>query len=166
MKTATSFGGPFVFIPIDLIDDWVNAMGEAPDSERGLYGKVCGHNSYMHSIPFGGTEVLRIAEDPSDLFWIPREDGGLIIQWIAAESLGDLIAHGEAVAESNQWEEVLSFEVANSRMCIMDSCGFDGDDQPKIDIDLSPGIYEVCATHNEGENTWATVFRVAKKREM
>ena len=95
MQTATSFGGPFVVLPRRLVSAWVTGIGDRPEQDRGLYGKVCGPHSHMHVIHFHGTDVLRVAEDPGDLYWVPRDGGGLIVQWIAADSLGELIEFGK-----------------------------------------------------------------------
>ena len=47
-------------------------------------------------------------------------------------------------------------------MRIMDSCGFDGDGQPKIDCVLDPGEYRINATYAEDDDTMATVFQLTK----
>ncbi|MFT6180452.1 MAG: hypothetical protein ACJAQT_004016 [Akkermansiaceae bacterium] len=65
METATNFGGPFVMMSESLAPAWVEAMKEAPDPEKGLYGEVCGTMSLMHELDFQGREVLRLGEDPS-----------------------------------------------------------------------------------------------------
>jgi len=58
--------------------------------------------------------------------------------------------------------ESLEIEVLTEEIRIMDSCGFDGDDQPKIDALIEPGIYQVQATYEKGSDTWATVFQLTR----
>jgi hypothetical protein len=78
-------------------------------------------------------------------------------------TLEDLVAFGQKVAAADQWQETLEFTIADPELQIMDSCGFDGDDQPKIAILVEPGEYQIAATYAEDENTMATVFRLIKK---
>ena len=162
METATSFGGPFILLPKCLADEWSEAMGDSPEPDSGLYGEVCRSGDFMHLIPFHGVTVVRIAELPSDLFWIPADRGGLIVQWVGADSLDDLVAFGRKVAAENEWQESLQFTVADQQIRIMDSCGFDGDGQPKIDIAIDPGVYQINAAYAEDDCTMATVFRLTK----
>ena len=56
---------------------------------------------------------MRIAEEPSDLFWIPTDCGGLVIQWVGVDSLKDLIAFGEKVVAANEWKETLDFTIVS-----------------------------------------------------
>ena len=163
METATSFGGPFVLLPKRLTGEWSKAIVDNPDPDTGLYGEVCESKDFMHLISFQGVSVVRIADDPSDLFWIPTDHGGLVLQWVGADSLEDLVAFGQKVAAADQWQETLEFTIADPELRIMDSCGFDGDDQPKIAILVEPGEYQIAATYAEDENTMATVFRLTKK---
>ena len=163
METATSFGGPYILLPKSLAGEWSLAMGDSPDPDSGLYGEVCQFGSFMHLISFHGVTIVRIAEDPSDLFWIPTDQGGLIVQWLGADSLEDLLAFGQKIAAANEWQDVLEFTVSDADIRIMDSCGFDGDDQPKIDISIPPGEYQIDAAYAEDDATMATVFRLSKK---
>lgn len=116
----------------------------------------------MHLISFQGTQILRVAEMPDDLFWILSDSGGLIIQWVGADSLEQLVDFGRKVAEANAWQESLEFDVEDAAIRIMDSCGFEGDGQPKIDVQLAPGRYQVEAAYAENENTMATLFRLTQ----
>ncbi len=163
VKTATSFGGPFILLPMRLADEWSKAIGDTPEPESGLYGEVCGSEGFMHLISFQGSTVVRIAEEPSDLVWIFTDRGGLILQWVGADSLDDLVAFGQKIAAANEWQETLDFTIADPELRIMDSCGFDGDDQPKIDFSIDPGEYQINATYAEDSDTMATVFRLTKK---
>ncbi|YCM43726.1 Imm21 family immunity protein [Verrucomicrobiaceae bacterium 227] len=166
LQHAESFGGPFIILPRNLVGSWVRDMGDHPTPDEGLYGKAChlDNPGYICAVPLQGTEVISITEDPSDIFWVPRKSGGLIIQWLAADSLEDLIAFGERVADNrDQWDETLEFEVPDSEVRIMDSCGFETDDQPKIDITLVPGLYQIKAALGEDETTMATVFEITRQ---
>lgn len=163
MNNATSFGGPFVLLPQHLADEWSEAMGDCPEPDSGLYGEVCGEASLMHKISFRGTEVLRVAEEPGDLFWYPTDTGGLVIQWIAADSIEQLVDFARNVSDRGEWQERLEFVVVRGAMRIMDSCGFDDDGQPKIDVELTPGKYLVEALYAVNANTMATVFRFTGK---
>ena len=162
METATSFGGPFVLLPKILANQWSKAIGDNPEPDSGLYGEVCGSEDFMHLISFQGRTVVRIAEEPGDLFWIPTDQGGLVLQWVGADSLDDLVAFGQKVAGTNDWQETLEFTISDPELRIMDSCGFDGDDQPKIDLSIDPGEYQISATYSEDENTMVTVFQLTK----
>ena len=71
-------------MPKRLLDKWVESMGGVPDPEIGLYGEVCSEQSLMHVIRFEGAEIVRLAEEPSDLFWLPSELGGIVVQWMGA----------------------------------------------------------------------------------
>lgn len=163
METATSFGGPFIFLPKRLTDEWSKAIGDNPEPDSGLYGEVCGSENFMHPISFQGSTAVRIAEEASDLFWLPTDRGGLVLQWVGADSLDDLVAFGKKVAATSEWQETLEFTISNQEMRIMDSCGFDGDDQPKIDLSIDPGEYQISATYAEDENTMSTIFQLTKK---
>jgi len=162
METATSFGGPFVLLPKIFANQWSKAIGDNPEPDSGLYGEVCGSEDFMHLISFQGRTVVRIAEEPGDLFWIPTDQGGLVLQWVGADSLDDLVAFGQKVAGTNDWQETLEFTISDPELRIMDSCGFDGDGQPKIDLSIDPGEYQISATYSEDENTMATVFQLTK----
>ena len=163
MNQATSFGGPFVLMPKRLLDKWVESMGGVPDPEIGLYGEVCSEQSLMHVIRFEGAEIVRLAEEPSDLFWLPSELGGIVVQWMGADSAEQLLAYGEKIADEAKWDEELEFEVKESDLVLMDSCGFEGDGQPKIEISLSAGSYKIEAVYSESETVADTVFRIRKK---
>jgi hypothetical protein len=163
MKTATSFGGPFILLPKKLAGEWSKALGDSPEPDSGLYGEVCRSEDFMHLISFQGVTLVRIAEVPSDLFWIPTDQGGLIVQWVGADSIDDLVAFGQKIAASNEWQERLEFTVLDREIRIMDSCGFDGDGQPKIDISIDPGVYQIVAAYAEDDDTMATVFQLTKK---
>lgn len=163
MNTATSFGGPFVLLPLELAAEWSESIGDSPEPSSGLYGEVCGVSSLMHTISFHGVQVLRVAEEPSDIFWDPSDSGGLIIQWIGADSLEQLVEFGRKISDQAEWQERVDFDVVHAAMRLMDSCGFDEDGQPKIDIQLAPGKYLVEAAYAEDEDTMATVFRLTKK---
>jgi len=163
METAKSLGGQFVLLPSRLAGEWSKAIGDNPEPDSGLYGEVCESKDFMHLISFQGVSVVRIADEPSDLFWIPTDRGGLVLQWVGADSLDDLVAFGEKIAAADEWQETLDFTITDPELRIMDSCGFDGDDQPKIAILVEPGEYQIAATYAEDENTMATVFRLTKK---
>lgn len=163
MKTATSFGGPFILLPMRLSDEWSGAIGDTPEPESGLYGEVCGSEGLMHLILFQGSLVVRIAEEPSDLVWIPTDRGGLILQWVGADSLDDLVAFGQKIAAADEWQETVDLTIADPELRIMDSCGFDGDGQSKIDFSIDPGEYQINATYAEDDATMATVFRLEKR---
>ncbi|BCX48543.1 conserved hypothetical protein [Haloferula helveola] len=165
METATSFGGPFILLPKKLADEWSKAIGDDPRPDSGLYGEVCQFGSFMHPISFGGVTVVRIGDEPSDLFWVPSNDGGLILQWVGADSLDDLVSFGQRVADGDDWQETLELTLSEGEIRIMDSCGFEGDNQPKIDASLSPGKYRIDAAYAEDENTMATVFRLTKNEQ-
>ncbi|MFC0018330.1 Imm21 family immunity protein [Roseibacillus persicicus] len=160
MESATSFGGPFVLLPSDLFSEWVVSIGDKPEPDSGLYGEVCGTNSHMHRIRFKDRDVLRIGEDPGDLYWLPNSSGGLIIQWIAADSLEQLLEFGRFVAEQDSWTEELDIEVVSTSWRLMDSCGFDDDEQPKVDLVLERGLYRVSATYQQNDSTMATVYQL------
>jgi len=162
METATSFGGPFAVLPKSLVASWIEGIGDQPTPDSGLYGKACGTPGLMHVVPFHGTDVLRIGEDPGDLFWVQLPNGGVVIQWIAADLLKDLIQFGREVASRDKWMEELVVEIPEGEIQIMDSCGFEGDDQPKIRASVSPGDYKVQATHEDGDWTMATIFKFTK----
>lgn len=117
----------------------------------------------MHLIFFQGVSVVRIADEPGDLFWIPTDRGGLVLQWVGADSLDDLAGFGQKVAAADDWQETLDFTITDPELRIMDSCGFDGDDQPKIDFRVAPGEYRLTARYVEDDDTKATVFRLTKK---
>lgn len=163
METATNFGGPYVLLPKRLAREWSMAIGDDPVPESGLYGEVCWSQDFMHLISFQGVTVVRIADDPCDLFLIPNDRGWLVLQWVAADSLDDLVAFGQKVVSADEWQETLEFTITDRELRIMDSCGFDGDDQPKIDFLVDPGEYQISATYAEDENTMATVFQLTKK---
>jgi len=114
MKTATSFGGPYVLLPKRLFFDWIEAMGDDPNVDSGLYGEVCNSpksSAYAHIVQFLGADVVKVFEMPDDIFWIPLEYGGLLVQWIAADSLENLVDFALETATENEWDEVLNFEV-------------------------------------------------------
>ncbi|MCW1884506.1 immunity 21 family protein [Luteolibacter flavescens] len=164
MKTATSFGGPFILLPHRLAGEWSEALGDRPDTDQGLYGEVCKGTgtSFMSLIPFRGIEVLRISDVPHDLNWVPFHTGGLVIQCDFADSLEQLLDFVAAVAETEIWEERLEMNLDDTAIRIMDSCGFDGDGQPKIDVFLKPGKYRVEAGYAESETVGATIFRLSR----
>jgi hypothetical protein len=165
MKTATSFGGPFVLLPKRLFSDWVEGIGDAPDIDSGLYGEVCNSpmgNAFAHIVPFMGGDIVRLCEMPDDLFWIPLDYGGVLAQCIAADSLEAFVEFALETATQNEWDEVIEFKVTEREFIVMDSCGFDGDDQPKIDLNLEPGMHRIESTYKEGESTYAYVFRIIK----
>ncbi len=163
MDTATSFGGPFVLLPLELTGEWSEAIGDSPEPDSGLYGEVCGVASLMHMISFHGVQVLRVAEEPGDLFWQPSDSGGLIIQWVGADSISQLLDFGLRVSERAEWQEQVEFDVSRAAMRIMDSCGFDDDGQPKIDFQLKQGKYLVEAVYAEDSDTMATIFQLTRK---
>lgn len=165
MKTATSFGGPFVLIPERLFYDWVEGVGYVPEIDSGLYGEACNSprgSAYAHIIQFMGVDIVRLCEMPDDLYWIPLEYGGILAQCIAANSLEEFVEFSLETATRNEWDEVIEFKVTDREFIVMDSCGFDEDNQPKIDLNLEPGMHRIEATYREGETTYAYVFRILK----
>ncbi|MEJ6579276.1 MAG: Imm21 family immunity protein [Akkermansiaceae bacterium] len=164
LKAATSFGGPFVILPRSLTSAWAQEIGDSPTPDEGLYEQVChvGSLSFMRAIPFQGIEVISIAEQPDDIFWVPQPSGGLIIQWIAADSLEGLIVFSRQAADRRiHWQETLEFEIVESEIRIMDSCGFETDDQPKIDVTLAPGRYQINAAYEEDDDNMAMIFKIS-----
>ena len=162
---ATSFGGPYILLPRRKVPEWINRMGETPEPDRGLYGQLCSDNDYLFSLPFSGSSVLRLGEGPADLFWQPGSDGGLAVQWIGADSEEALLQFAREIAAADAWEESLEISVPDQEIRIMDSCGFENDGQPKIDIELQPGLYRASATYAENERTMAVVVRLQRIRD-
>ncbi len=162
MQKATSFGGPFVLLPARLVDDWADAVQSDPNPDSGQYGAFCDGDSLIKVFPFHDAETVRLGQEPSELFWLPALDGGLLIQWIGADSLEALIAFAQSVAARDSWDEAIVFNTTEPEMVIMDSCGFDGDDQPKIQFELKPGQHLVQATYAEDSSTMAAVFRLRR----
>ncbi len=150
-------------LPRKLSGEWSKAIGDVPEPDRRLYGEVCSGEGLMHLISFDGSTVVRIGEEPGDLFWLPDERGGLVVQWIGADSLEDLLMFAQKVAAAGDWQEALEITISDPELRMMDSCGFDGDEQPKIDVSIVPGDYEIRAAYAEDENTMATVFSLNKK---
>lgn len=162
MQHVSSFGGPRVLLPTSEVPRWIDEIGVAPTPEAGLYGLAC-------SIPMGGaycgvitpwdTPLLIFGDGPDDIFYAPHEFDGLFFRWCGAESLEQLTAF--AIAESGRevWDETVEFRVVDSDMTLMDTCTFEGDDGPRIQLNLRTGAYLVKSRYAESTDVMTVVHR-------
>ncbi|WP_325100855.1 Imm21 family immunity protein [Haloferula rosea] len=166
MNSASSLGGPYVLVQDDRMNDWVRGIGPDPDPKRGLYGRVCKGGSLIERFDFEGSEVLRISDEPSDLLWRSLFDGGLVVQWVAAESEEDLIRFAETVAAREVWDESCVLRIRSSSVTIMDALGRPGDGEAKIVERLEPGDYQVDACLAEDDDNEALIVRLRRTSSL
>jgi len=162
MQHVSSLGGPRVLLPTQDIERWITELGDAQTPENGLYGLACSVNDYCGIIQPWDTPILIFGDDPSDMFWAPRKNGGLFIRWVGANSLEQLLDFADVVASQGNWTKQIEWDAQFINYTLMDSCTFSGDHAPRIVIDLALGRYVIESQYAESENVTAIVQQMRK----
>lgn len=164
-QTATSFGGPYVLLPKRLFTSWGEEIGENANTDSGMYGEVCNFSRdcvLAHVIPFLDAEVVRLCVMPDDIYWVPLDYGGLVVQWFTGDSSQEFLDYMWETVAMNQWEERIEFEVHDREFLIMDSLGDDRDGQPKIHLTLEPGLHRVESLYRETSTIDGYILRISR----
>ena len=160
MQYVSSLGGPRVFLPTSDIGRWIDELGTSPTPDSGLYGLACSINEYCGIISPWGTPLLIFGDDPSDIFYFADEYDGLLVRWVAADSLENLAAFAIAEANTDSWDEKMDIEIVNEAMTIMDTCTFHDDDAPRIQLAMRIGTYRLCSRYAQSSEVTAIMHRL------
>lgn len=176
-------GGPIVLVPGSLVhtitlddetlteialadkgpDDQIDESAEA----NAAYEKICEGNDWLRVVPFFEDGLaLRMGEGRGNVYWIPRPDGALAVQWQGADSEEQLLAAALENAGASSWEEELIFEAVEDRFYLAESpCLLWGSvaDTPLCEVSLPRGKYRVTAQWVEEEALTAIVFRFVRQ---
>lgn len=154
LQEAESDGGPYVMLPSGEVERWMEAIGDEPDPDTGLYGIACAVTDYFGLIEPWGTPVGIFGDDPGPLYYEPLEVGGLFFRWIGADSEEQLREFAHSIAKGEGWQERTEWQASQTNYTVMDSCAFAGDDKSRIFLELQPGRYVVESQYAEQEASW------------
>jgi hypothetical protein len=157
MQHVSSRGGPRILLPTGDVERWIDELGEEPTPGVGLYGLACSINDYCGIIRPWDTPLLIFGDDPSNIYWLPNEDGGLFVRWVGADSLDQLTAFASSVADAGNWTEHIEWDAQFINYTLMDTCTFIGDDAPRIAMTIAAGKYVVESQYAEAEAVMAIV---------
>ncbi|MFG0334159.1 MAG: Imm21 family immunity protein [Maioricimonas sp. JB049] len=160
MRSVSSLGGPCVLLPREDVDRWMTELGDAPAKDHGLYGMACTVDGWCGIIRPWETPLLIFGDEPADIYWLPRGEGGLFIRWLAANSLAQLTTFAESVAAAGNWTERLEWDAVTGDYVLMDTCAAPGDPSARIEIPLTPGKYVVESQYAESGEVMTVVTRL------
>jgi hypothetical protein len=146
------------------VDRWITELGNEPTLDAGLYRLACSVNDYCGIIRPWGAPIIVFGDLPSDIYWLPDQDGGLFIRWVGAESLEQLIAFAKAISKTNNWTEQIEWDAQSADYTLMDTCTFVGDTAPRIEINLPAGKYMIRSQYAESDNVTTIVQRLEYAR--
>ena len=161
---ASSLGGPRVLLPSEEVELWIKQLGDNPTPDEGLYGLACSINDYCGIIRPWNTSLLVFGDDPSDIYWSPENDGGLLIRWVAASTLEELTAFAKSVAARGDWMEYIEWHAQSTNYTLMDTCSYVDDNAARIDLVLSPGKYVIESQFAEAGDVATIVQRLRTAR--
>ncbi|MFO1096328.1 MAG: Imm21 family immunity protein [Planctomycetaceae bacterium] len=157
MQHVTSFGGPRILLPTQDVERWIDEMGDEPTPDEGLYGLACSVDAYCGIIEPWDSPLLIFGDDPCDMFWSPHQEGGLFIRWIGADTLEQLTAFANSVADAGDWAERTEWDAQFGNYTLMDTCACPGDGQPRIEIALRAGEYVIESQYAESDDVMTIV---------
>ncbi len=164
MQHVSSLGGPRVLLSTRDVERWINELGDEPTPDDGLYGLACSVNGYCGIIRPWDTPILILGDDPADIYWSSKRDGGLFIRWIGADSLEQLTAFAESVADAGNWTERVEWDAQFTNYTLMDTCTFFGDDATRIAMTIRAGKYVVESRYAESDDVMTIVQRLRYAR--
>ena len=164
LKWIDTAGGPHIFIPEEYVDDWMGSdywWDNIDPNDQSDYARACRVEGWVGKVKCGQGEATIFGGDVGPIAWIPtfRLIGGLMVQWIAADSEEDVI---KLVCENNfdqliDEKQIECSELATGRSGIMrlfDSVE-NGKNIPMQEDDLirlSPGKYLLRAGYVETDS--------------
>jgi len=164
MQHVSSLGGPRVLLPTRDVPRWISELGNEPRLDAGLYALACSVNDYCGIIRPWDTPIIVFGDDPADIYWSPDKDGGLLVRWVGAESLEQLMAFAKAVSETDIWTEQIEWDAQSADYTLMDTCTFVGDTAPRIAITLPAGKYTIKSRYAKSDNVLTIVQRLEYAR--
>ena len=164
MQHVSSLGGPRVLLPTRDVPRWISELGNEPTLDAGLYALACSIGDYCGIIRPWDKPIIVFGDDPSDIYWLPDNDGGLLVRWVGAESLEQLIRFAKAASETDNWTEQIDWEAQSADYTLMDVCTFVGDTAPRIAITLPAGRYIIKSQYAESESVMTIVQRLEYAR--
>ena len=164
MQHVSSLGGPRVLLPTQDVPRWIGELGNKPTPNAGLYALACSVSAYCAIIRPWGTPIIVFGDDPSDIYWLPDKDGGLLVRWVGAESLEQLMTFAKAVSETDNWTDQIEWDAQSADYTLMDTCTFVGDTAPKIAIPLTAGRYIIKSQYAESDSVMTIVQRLEYAR--
>ncbi len=157
MQHVSSLGGPRVLLPTQDVERWINELGNEPTPDDGLYGLACSVSDYCGIIRPWDTPILIFGDDPTDIYWSPKTDGGLLIRWVGADSLEQLTAFAESVADAGNWTERIEWDAQFTNYTLMDTCTSVGDNAPRIAMTIPAGKYVIESQYAESDDVLTIV---------
>ena len=171
-ESTVGTGGPIVLVPCGLVRRLsLEEAALAPQSDDSseveeAYEKICEGNEWLRQAPFEGGQLLRMGEGDGPFFWIPRPDGALAVQWLGADSEEQLLAFALENADSQTWEERVTFEAVEDRFYLADSTVIEWDipgHSELCTVHLPRGTYQVVARFVTGEDVACIIFRFVRQ---
>lgn len=159
MQHVSSLGGPRVLLPTSEIGRWIDELGATLSPDSGLYGHACSVDRYCGVIAPWNTPLLIFGDYPADIFYLPEQYDGLFFRWIGADSMDQLVSFAIAEADVDSWDETTIFDVVDQDMTVMDTCSFNGDTAPRIQLKMPTGSYAIRSRYAASDSVMTVVHR-------
>lgn len=160
IQRVTSYGGPRVLLPRNLVDKWISELDEIPEPDSGLYGLACSVPGYCGVMQYWGTHLLIFGEDPSDIYFLPDKYDGLFFRWVGADSIEQLTEFAIAQADCDKWDDSTQIRISDPKLTVMDTCTFEGDASPRIEFSLKCGEYRIHSRYVESTDVITILHRL------
>ncbi len=136
-----SHGGPLLLVPGEFLLSWrgicpptdgrqIEAMfrWDGPDSPACDYDRACDVDDYLALLDIGAGQGLVLGGEPMGTAWSPTtsadsltNSGGILIRWVYANSVADVIEAVERVPEAAWAHDGLALMVGQAPLYLMDS---------------------------------------------
>lgn len=170
MDWQQSTGGPSIIISKDTVQFWsgVGSFSGAEkmefeeaddfmDPSQCHYGQACNIEEEIGVIDwlYDNSAVLVIADQPSlmTLLQDPDEGTSYVVKWIYGNSMEEFTQYLQlpSLRKLESWKKYYQLRYRSREYCLMDSSvpGFDREDEPILEFQLSPGNYEISTLSYE-----------------
>ncbi len=169
-STGDGDGGMIVLMPRRVIwDPSVEEAAELPQTDdtaalNEIYERFCEGNEWLRLVPVEGALALRMGEGPYSVFWLPRADGALAVQWQGADSEEQLLSFALNHAGTDAWDEEIIFDAGDGQFyfCECAEALLGTGDRPLCEVSLPPGECRVTAKWVEDESVMAILFKFTR----
>lgn len=171
----TCDGGPLLLIEEKYLQFWEGS--EAPTNGRiveanfrwGLevatdYDKACDVEDWLGLIDVGEGKALVLGDEPNSTTWLDlKEDEGMLVRWIYADSEKDAIESAKSVANNLGKDENIEFVVENTNLVLLAACESWSDEiYPRLKISLPICKYIISTKEFKDAQTWVICHSFTK----
>lgn len=136
-----SDGGPLLLVPSECLSSWggicpptdgrqieATFRWDGADSPACDYDRACDVDDYLALLDIGAGQGLVLGGEPMGTAWSPTtsadsltNSGGILIRWVYANSVADVIEAVERVPEAAWADDGLALMVGQAPLYLMDS---------------------------------------------